>query len=176
MINTVQDWMEILITQNHHVHALFHITPYGYAQVHRHVITWCQLKAFPCSALFKSFMLSHHIKVDIRVHMNIRRALRSSSSLIVSVKQSDTLQWRHNDHGGVSNHQHQAFMHALNKENIKAPRHWPLGGEFTGTGEFRAQRTSNAENVSIWWRHHEISFFGNRQRNNPCFLIFAPSL
>ena len=40
------------------------------------------------------------------------------------------------------------------KENIKAPRHWPLSGEFTGTGEFPAQRASNAENVSIWWRHH----------------------
>ena len=24
------------------------------------------------------------------------------------------------------------------------------------TGEFSAQRASNAENVSIWWRHHEI--------------------
>ena len=35
------------------------------------------------------------------------------------------------------------------KENIKAPRHWPLSGEFTGTGEFPAQRASNAENVSI---------------------------
>ena len=42
------------------------------------------------------------------------------------------------------------------KRNIKAPRHWPLCGEFTGTGEFPAQRASYAENVSIWWRHHEI--------------------
>ena len=25
------------------------------------------------------------------------------------------------------------------------------------TGEFPAQRSSNAENVSIWWRHHETS-------------------
>ena len=41
------------------------------------------------------------------------------------------------------------------KKNIKAPRHWPLCGEFTGTGEFPAQRASNAENVSIWWRHRE---------------------
>ena len=41
------------------------------------------------------------------------------------------------------------------KENIKAPRHWPLCGEFTGTGEFPAQRASYAENVSIWWRHHD---------------------
>ena len=31
-----------------------------------------------------------------------------------------------------------------------------LCGEFTGTGEFPAQRASNAENVSIWWRHHEL--------------------
>ena len=31
------------------------------------------------------------------------------------------------------------------KENIKAPRHWPLCGEFTGTGEFPAQRASYAE-------------------------------
>ena len=25
------------------------------------------------------------------------------------------------------------------------------------TGEFPAQKASNAENVSIWWRHHGIS-------------------
>ena len=30
-----------------------------------------------------------------------------------------------------------------------------LCGEFTGTGKFPAQMASNAENVSIWWRHHE---------------------
>ena len=36
----------------------------------------------------------------------------------------------------------------------QAPRHWPLCGEFTGTGEFPAQMASNAENVSIWWRYH----------------------
>ena len=35
------------------------------------------------------------------------------------------------------------------KKNIKAPRHWHLCGEFTGTGELPAQRASNAENVSI---------------------------
>ena len=40
------------------------------------------------------------------------------------------------------------------KKYIKAPRHCPLSREFTGTGEFPAQRASNAENVSIWWRHH----------------------
>ena len=43
------------------------------------------------------------------------------------------------------------------QESIKAPRHWPLWGENTPVvGEFPAQRASNAENVSIWWRHHAI--------------------
>ena len=40
------------------------------------------------------------------------------------------------------------------QRNIKASRHWPLCGDFTGTGEFPAQRASYAENASIWWRHH----------------------
>ena len=43
------------------------------------------------------------------------------------------------------------------EKNIKAPRHWPLCREFNGTSEFPAQMASNAENVSIWWRHHEFS-------------------
>ena len=48
------------------------------------------------------------------------------------------------------------FIQTQIKENIKAPRHWPLCGEFTGTGAFPAQRASYAENVSIWWRHHVV--------------------
>ena len=51
----------------------------------------------------------------------------------------------------------QPFIRAQIKENFKVPRHRPLCGEFTGTGEFPAQKASNAENVSIWWRHHEYS-------------------
>ena len=62
----------------------------------------------------------------------------------------------------------QAFMHALTKENIKAPRHWPLWGEFTGTGEFPAQKASNAENVSIWWRHRE---FPQTLDTNHCYTF-----
>ena len=41
------------------------------------------------------------------------------------------------------------FIQAQIKDNIKALRHWPLCGEFTGTDEFPAQMASNAENVSI---------------------------
>ena len=47
-----------------------------------------------------------------------------------------TLQWRHNESDGVSNHL--LFDCLLNRlfrrryKKIKAPRHWPLWGEFTG--------------------------------------------
>ena len=41
------------------------------------------------------------------------------------------------------------------KENIEAPRHWPLRGDFPVTGDFPSQRASNAEHVSIWCRHHD---------------------
>ena len=30
-------------------------------------------------------------------------------------------------------------------------------GNSPGTGEFRVQMASNAENVSIWWRHHDAT-------------------
>ena len=46
----------------------------------------------------------------------------------------------------------QPFIQAQVKENIKAPRHWSLCGEYTETGEFPTQRAINAENISIWWR------------------------
>ena len=41
------------------------------------------------------------------------------------------------------------YSDADQRKNIKAPRHWSLCGEFTGTGEFPAQMARNAENVSI---------------------------
>ena len=52
----------------------------------------------------------------------------------------------------------QPFIRVQIKENIIAPRHWPLCRKSLGTGEFPAQTASNAENVSIWWRHHESHF------------------
>ena len=43
------------------------------------------------------------------------------------------LQWRHNERDGVSNHQRlHCLLNCWIKENIKAPRHWSLWGEFAG--------------------------------------------
>ena len=72
-----------------------------------------------------------------------------------------SLQWRYNGRNDVSNHQPHPCLRnrswAQIKENTKAPRHWPLCGNSSVTGEFPTQKASNAENVSIWWRHHVLA-------------------
>ena len=80
-----------------------------------------------------------------------------------------SLQWRHNERDGVSNHQpHDCLLNRLFniKENIKAMRHWPLCGNSPVTGEFPAQTASYAENVCIWWRHHVTSWHRDNFRMN----------
>ena len=90
---------------------------------------------------------------------------------------TEPLQWRHNGLPGVSNHQpRDCLLNRLfsdQRKLQKAPRHWPLCGEFTGTGEFPAQRASNAENVSIWWRHHDLVPHGPIDNNGSLLEIVA---
>ena len=51
------------------------------------------------------------------------------------------------------------YSGADQKKNIKAPCHWALCGEFTGDRWIPTQMASNAENVSIWWRHHVMVLY-----------------
>ena len=70
-----------------------------------------------------------------------------------------SLQWRHNGHNGISSLQpHDCLHNRLFRHRSKKTSKLRVTGYCEGnspvTGEFPAQRTSNAENVSIWWRHH----------------------
>ena len=74
---------------------------------------------------------------------------------------SRTLRWRHNDHAGVSNHQpHGCLLNRLFRRKSKKTSKLRVTGlcvgNSPGTGEFPAQMASYAENVSIWWRHHDL--------------------
>ena len=40
------------------------------------------------------------------------------------------------------------------QRNIKAPRHWPFWGDPPVSDVLPSRRASDAENVSILWRHH----------------------
>ena len=71
-----------------------------------------------------------------------------------------SLQWRHNGRDGVSNHQpHDYLLNRLfmrrSKKTSKLRVTGLCAGNSPGTGEIPTQRASNAENVSIWWRHHD---------------------
>ena len=48
----------------------------------------------------------------------------------------------------------QSFIQTQINEYIKARVTGLRAGNSPGTGEFPAQMACNAENVSIWWRHH----------------------
>ena len=69
------------------------------------------------------------------------------------------LHWRHNGPDDVSNHQPQdCLLNRLFRRRSKKTSKLRVTGLCAGnspeTGEFPAQMASNAENVSIWWRHH----------------------
>ena len=70
------------------------------------------------------------------------------------------LQWRHNGHDSVSNHQpHDCLLNRLFRRRSKKTLKLHVIGLYVRNSavlvEFPAQMASNVENVSIWWRHHE---------------------
>ena len=87
-----------------------------------------------------------------------------------------SLRWRHNGRDGVSNHQpHDCLLNRLFGRRSKKTSKLRVTGLCVGnspvTGEFRAQMASDAENVSIWWRHHVVmddplSHLGNVSRKS----------
>ena len=68
----------------------------------------------------------------------------------------------------------QPFIQAQIKENIKAPRHWPLWGKSPVTGEFSAQRSSYGEYVFIWWRHHDFTLHEARPLSYSSLWLLLP--
>ena len=69
-----------------------------------------------------------------------------------------TLQWYHDERNGVSNHQRfQCSLNRLYRRRSKTTSKLCVAGHCEGnplvTGGFPSQRTINAKNVSIWWRH-----------------------
>ena len=84
--------------------------------------------------------------------------LHGPSKLIV-YEDHKSLQWRHNWCGGVLNHQpHDCLLNRLFRRRSKKISKFRVTGLCVGnspvTGEFPSQMASNAENVSMWWRHH----------------------
>ena len=72
---------------------------------------------------------------------------------------SCSLQWRHNEYDGVSNYRClDCFFSRLFRRRSNKTSKLRVAGlcevNPAVTGGFPSQRTSNGENVFIWWRHH----------------------
>ena len=103
-------------------------------------------------------------------HMSVMRLKSTATQRFVQqlVQSTDkkgniVFQWRHNGRDSVSNHQpHDCLLNLLfrrRSKKILKPRVTGLcAGNSRRTGEFPDQMASNAENVSIWCRHH-VSYF-----------------
>ena len=73
-----------------------------------------------------------------------------------------TIQWRHDKRDGVSDHQPldcllNRLFRRISKKTSKLCVTGLCLGNSPVTGELPAQKASYAENISIWWRHHDIS-------------------
>ena len=95
------------------------------------------------------------------------RILIKSHSIIYPMEYAHISQGRHYNDVimGTMASQYQPHQCLLNRlfgrRSMKTPKLRVTGlcaGNSPGTGEFPAQMTSNAENVSIWWRHHVLLY------------------
>ena len=85
-----------------------------------------------------------------------------TSSVIKTLNFTDRtfpLQWRHNEHDGVSNHQHHdCLLNRLFRRRSKKISKLCASGLCEGnspvTSEFHTKMTSNVEKVAFLWRHH----------------------
>ena len=73
----------------------------------------------------------------------------------------NSIQWRHNEHYSVSNHQpHDCLLNRLFGRRSKKISKFRVNGLCAGnspmTGEIPAQMASKEENVSIWCRYHVV--------------------
>ena len=89
----------------------------------------------------------------------MNRILNSSNESLTSMPSVTrpgfkTLRWRHNGHDSVSNHQpHECLLNRLFRRRSRKTSKLRVTGLCVG---------SNAENVSIWWRHHDLPFCEER--------------
>ena len=88
-----------------------------------------------------------------------QKKIKAFLSLLLCEDFTCTLLWRHNGRDVVSNHQPQeCLLNRLFRRRSKKTSKLRVTGLCAGnspvTGEFPTQRTSNAQNASIWWRNH----------------------
>ena len=115
---------------------------------------WVRSRNCGCLSQFRD--LTHMFMPSVWFSENYGR---NYSQYINNVKFVTSLQWCHNECDGISDHW---YLYCLldhlfwrrSKKTSKLHDTDLFEGNSLVTSEFSAQWGSNAENVSIWWRHH----------------------
>ena len=115
------------------------------------------IKILPMLTRVESHLLSFVTSVSVAKPKFTFRGLVTPYGVWYLVQ---SLHWRHNEPNGVSNHQPRDWLlNCLFRCRSKKTSKLCVTGlcveNSPGTGEFSAQKASNAENVFIWWRHHD---------------------
>ena len=113
----------------------------GLWKLTRHHSGWCQLLK-----IYSKSLIGKHYSDFI---MTVMTSQITSLTIVYSTFYSGADQRKHQSSTSL------AFVSGIHR--------WP--------GEFLTQRASNAENVSIWWRHH-----GNLKRKNKFSMVPSASL
>ena len=115
----------------------------------RHSASMSQIKpTIQCSNATYCIECSHTCCLVARTFEGPLKTLEASQRFM-----EFPLQWCHKGRDGVSNHQpHDCLLNRLFRQRI----HQSSASLAT---ELPAQMASNAENVSIWWRHHIIHWW-----------------
>ena len=117
------------------------------------------------ATLWQHFQYVRYIKsVLICIHLTILNCIFWPIMVVgfrLMLDRLSSLQWRHNGRDDVSNHQpRHCLLNSLFRRKSKKISKFLVTGLCAGnssvTGEFLAQMDSNAENVSIRWRHHGV--------------------
>ena len=116
-----------------------------------------------------------------RLDLHPTHRMRSRDITDNIAKVGISLQWRHNAHDSVSNHQpHHCLLKRLyGRRSKKTSKLCVTGlcvGTSPGTGEFPAQMASNAENVPIWWRHHVTNSVSIPYESRDCMIMMLKQL
>ena len=130
----------------------------GLVPAGKQAITWANVGPDPCrhmAPLCNKMLWASEARTIGNTHEFVIQKMDMSSRCHIS----RSLQWRHNEIDSVSNHQPpDCLLNRLFRRRSRKTSKLRVTGLCAGnspvTGEFPAQMASNAQNVSIWWRHH----------------------
>ena len=109
---------------------------------------------------FTKYYLTRWISKPLVENLTKKTGSHRIMEAICATSHRGTLQWRQNEYDGVSNHRRLGcllnhFCRRRSKETSKLRVTGLCEGNSPVTGEFPAQRVSNAELWCFhWWRHH----------------------